>query len=170
MNELNKDLRDQAVHLGLCTDWQKLWRKDWSQEKMVEMMYRGLDFCLQYHYPSNDFIIKHFDQDFRRKSNVFVNDKYSVINPKESLVLGTSDVTIRYNADSYGNIHVRDNSSVKLTARNRSFVIVHLYENASVNAEQFDKSKIVLIKHSDKVSIIADASIKIREEYDYLKK
>lgn len=168
MNELNKDLRDQAIHLGLCEDWQKLWKRDWSQEKMVEMMYRGLDFCLKFHYPSNDFILKHFDQDFRRKANVFVNDKYSTNNPKESLVLGTSEITIRYNTWNHGTIHVRDNANVKLTTKNSSFVIAHLYENAHIEAQQLDKSRIVLVKHSDKVTIVADKNIKIREEYDYL--
>lgn len=169
MNALNKDLKDQAVALGLCGDWQKLWGKDWSREKMVERMYKGLDFCLQYHYPSNDFILKHFDLDFRRKSNVFVNDKYSVVNPKESLVLGTSDVTFRYNGHSYGNIHIRDNSSAKVIARNLSLVIVHLYENASVTAEQYDNAKVVLVKHSTNVHIAAPSNIKVREEYNYLK-
>ena len=169
MNALNKDLKDQAVALGLCGDWQKLWSKDWSREKMVERMYKGLDFCLQYHYPSNDFILKHFDLNFRRKSNVFVNDKYSVVNPKESLVLGTSDVTFRYNGHSYGNIHIRDNSSAKVIARNVSFVIVHLYENARVTAEQYDNARVVLVKHSTNVHIVAPSNIKVREEYDYLK-
>lgn len=169
MNELNKDLRDQAISLGLCKDWQKKWDKDWSNEKMVERMFRGLDFCLKNHWPSNDFILKHFDIDFLRKSCVFVNDKYSVVNPKESLILGKSDITVRYNADSYGNIHVRDNSSVKLTARNRSFILVHMYENASISAEQFDKATVVIVKHSQNVHITAKENIKVREEYDYLK-
>lgn len=169
MNALNKDLKDQAVALGLCGDWQKLWRKDWSREKMVERMYKGLDFCIIHHYPSNDFILKHFDLDFLRKCNVFVNDKYSVVNPKESLVLGTSDVTFRYNGHSYGNIHIRDNSSAKVIARNLSFVIVHLYENASVTAEQYDNAKVVFVKHSTNVHIATPSNIKVREEYNYLK-
>lgn len=169
MNELNNDLRNQAIHLGLCNDWQKLWSKEWDREKMVEMMFRGINFCVKYHYPSNNFILKHFDQDFRRKSKVFVNDKYSITNPEKSLILGTSDITVRYNAWNHGNIHVRDNSKVKLHARNHSFVIVHLHENAQVTAEQTDKAKIVLVKHSDKVTIVADDNIKVREAYEEYK-
>ena len=170
MDELNKELRDQAICLDLCKDWQKLWQKDWNKEKMVQMMYKGLDFCLIHHWPSNDFIQKHFDLNFLRKSNIFVNDKYSVNNPAESLILGTSEIIIRYNTWNHGNIHVRDNSNVKLTARNSSFVIVHLYENAYIDAEQLDKAQVVLVKHSEKVTIVADSNIKVREEYDYLKK
>lgn len=169
MNELNKDLRNQAVALGLCNEWQNSWNKDWSKEKMVERMYKGLDFCLKYHYPSNDYILKHFDLEFRRKSNVYVNDKYSVCNPKQSLVLGSSEITFRYNAWGNGYIHVRDNSYAKIFAKNKSFVIVHLYENAYVTAEQIDKATIVLIKHSSNVTIVADKNIKVKEDYDYLK-
>ena len=169
MNELNKDLREQAISLGLCNEWQKLWKNDWSREKMVEQMFKGLDFCLKHRYPSNDFILNHFDIAFRRKCNVFVNDKYSVVNPEQSLVLGNSDITFRYNMWNPGRIYIRDNAAMRLIAKNRSFVIVHLFDEAYVTAEQFDKAKIVLIKHSDKVTIVADTNIKVKEEYDYLK-
>ena len=166
MNQLNKELREQAIHLGLCQDWQKLWNKDWSQEKMVEMMYRGLDFCLEHHYPSNDFILKYFDKGFLRRNNVFVNDKYSVCNPKQSLVLGSSETTFRYNGWGNGIIHIRDKSSANIIARNKSFVIVHIYDNSYISVEQKDKSTIVIVKHSKNVTIVAEDNIKIREEYD----
>lgn len=170
MNELNKDLRSQAIALGLCKEWQKMWSKDWNKEKMIEKMYNGLDFCLQHHFPSNDYIQKHFEQKILRENNVFVNDKYSVVNPEESVILGKSEITLRYNSNKHGIIHIRDNSSVKITAKNRSFAIIHLYEKAYVDAEQFDSAEIVLVKHSQDVTIIADSNVKVREEYDYLKK
>ncbi len=103
-----------------------------------------------------------------RKKNLFVDDKYSVMNPRESLVLGKSNIMFRYNLFSYGNIHVRDDSHAKLVAKNRSFVIVHLYENAYIEATQLDRAKVVLVKHSPKVTIVAGTNIKVREEYDYL--
>lgn len=169
MNELNKELKNQAIALGLCEQWKEAWKKGWSKERMIERMFTGLDFCLKHHWPSNDFIIRHFDVDFLRQNNVFVNDKYSVCNPKQSLVLGSSEITFRYNAWHNDSIHIRDNSSVKIYARNKSFVIVHLYEKAYIEAEQTDKATIVLIKHSPDVNIVADKNIKVKEEYDYLK-
>jgi hypothetical protein len=169
MNDLNKELKNQAIALGLCKPWQDSWKKDWPTEKMVERMYKGLDFCLKHHWPANDFILKHFDQEFRRNGNVYVNDKYSVCNPKQSIVLGSSEITFRYNAWHIGTIHVRDKSSAKIFAKNKSFVIVHLYENAYIEAEQTDKAIIVLIKHSSNVTIVAGKNIKVKEEYDYLK-
>lgn len=168
MDLLNKELREQAISLGLCEEWTNLWKDDWSEEKMVEMMYRGLDFCLQHHWPSNDFIVGKFRREFLRNHNIFIDDKYSTINPKEGLVLGKSEVKIRFNSNCYGNIHVRDNSSVKLTAKNRSFVIVHLYENSHIAAEKYDSAELVIVKHSRAVTIDAGNGIVIKEEYDFL--
>ncbi len=166
---LSTTLRESARSNGLCDEWYKEWEDDTSEERLAEKMYRGLDFVLKHHWPENNFIKDNFTLDFRRKVNVFVDDKYSIINPKHSLILGTSDITIRYNAKGKGNIHVRDNASVKLTAKTFSFVIVHLYENAYVEAEQFDYAKIVLIKHSPDVVIVGEENLTVKEEYDYLK-
>lgn len=169
MDELNRELKSQAIHLGLCREWQEMWNVDWSMEKMIGMMYRGLDFCLEHHWPSNDFIIKHFDLTLRRANNIFINDRCSVNNPQESLILGTADITVRYNGRNHGNIHVRDDAHVRLYAKNVSFVIVHLYERARIDAVQTDGAKVVLVKHSPDVRIGTDGDVKIREEYDYLK-
>lgn len=168
MDELNRELRSQAVHLGLCNDWQGLWSKGWSKEKMAEMMYRGLDFCLKHHWPSNDFLIKHFDLTFRRGHGIYVNDKCSVNNLKESLILGASEITMRYNGRNHGNLHLRDVAKLRLYAKNVSFVIVHLYEKAIVEAVQSEGAKVVLVKHSKDVTINIEGNVKIREEYDYL--
>ena len=169
MNELNKELKQQASTLGLCSDWQKMWNNSWSKEKLIERMFKGIDFVLKHHWPANEFISKKFDRDILRKNGVFVDDTYSVTNTRNGLVLGKSNVIFRYNGSTYGNIHVRDNSQAKIIGKGRCFVLVHIYESAYVTAEQEDRAKIVLIKHSEKVTIVADKNVKIREEFDYLK-
>ena len=169
MNELNKDLKGQAISLGLCQQWTDMWSGDWSQQKLIERMYKGIDFCLKHHWPSNEYIKGHFGKDLLRSNNIFVDDKMSTLNPQKSLSLGSSDVTYRYNTNSHGIIHIRDNSAVKVIAKNRSFVIVHLFENAYITAERHDIAKLVIVKHSEDVTIVADKDVIIKEEYDYLK-
>lgn len=169
MNELNRNLRNQAICNGLCAEWQELWNEEWSQEKMIDMYFKGIDFALKYHWPSNEYIKKNFKLDWLREKNVFVDDKRSAMNPYKCIVLGDSDVKLRYNSDYIGDIYLRDNSSTIITARGRSFVMVHVFDNATVTAGQFDKATVVIIKHSPKVSVFANDSIKVKEEYDYLK-
>ncbi len=167
--ELSKTLRESARQNGLCDEWYNEWEDDSSAETLAAKMYKGLDFCILHHWPSNDFIKENFSQDFRHKVNVYVDDRHSALNPRQTLILGKSDITIRYNAANHGEVYIRDNSIVKLTAKNRSFVIVHLYEKACISTEQKDSAKIVMIKHSHDVTITHESSGDIKEEYDYLK-
>lgn len=168
--ELSKTLRESARHHGLCNEWYDEWSDSCSPSELVAKMFKGLDFCLKNHWPSNDFIKERFNIYFLRKVNVFVDDKYSNVNPEQCLILGSSEITTRFNGTSIGNIHVRDDSCLKLTARNRSFVIIHLYEKASITAKQFDIAHVVIIKHSNDTIVNVDQNIRIKEEYDYLKK
>lgn len=166
--QLNNTLREEARFLGLCDEWYGAWR-EYSLDELAQRMYKGIDFCLKHHWPSNEFIKKNFNRDFLREHGVFVDDEYSVCNVRNSLVLGGSKIRYRYSGNYYGNIRVRDLSLVEITARGNGLVIVHLFERACVRVEQLEKAKVTIIKHSPKVLINATDNVAIKEEYDYLK-
>lgn len=169
MDDLNSTLRKRAVDLGLCMQWQKSWNENWDKQKMIDKFFEGLDFCLMHRYPSYDFIKENFDKELLRNNNVLLDDKYSLLNPKEAVLFGNSESTIRYNARNHGSIYIRDNSTAKILASGNSFVIVHLLENAQIKVEKTGDSRVVVIKHSEDVIIIAEKDVEIKEEYDWLK-
>lgn len=165
--ELNDTLREEGRFLGMCDEfYNEKW--DFSLEQLVERMFKGIDFCLQHHWPSNEFIKKNFKRDFLREQGIFVDDEYSICNVQESLVLGGSKVRYRYSGKYYGNIRVRDLSLVEVTARGDGLVIVHLFERACAKVERSEKAKVAIIKHSPKVLVSASEGVRIVEEYDYL--
>lgn len=141
---------------------------DYSPEQLVERMFKGIDFCLKHHWPSNEFIKKNFNRDFLRGQGVFVDDEYSICNIEDSLVLGGSKIRYRYSGKYYGNIRVRDLSFAHITARGDGLVIVHLFERACVTVERSEKAKVSVIKHSKDVLVNASEGVRILEEYDYL--
>ena len=167
MNTLNTELKNQARHLGLCDEWFNSWNKNWTMEKMVAKMYEGIDFCLEHHWPSNEFITKHCPLEFLREHKIFVDDKYSTNNPAESLVLGSSEITFRFNVSHHGILYLRDTSKAKIIAKNRAFVLVHTFDKASVEVEQHDMAQVFLLKHSINNSFTTDGKVTIREEYGY---
>ena len=170
MDKLNKTLRDDAIGFGLCQQWQGDWKSDWDKEKMVAKFFQGMDFCLKHRFPTNQFIIDNFDLDFRRKSNVLVDDKYSLLNPIHALILGSSESTIRMNARHGSTIYMRDNSHVKLLASGNSFVVVHLLDNAQIEVETQDKAHVAVITHSKNAILITNCKdVVLREEYNWLK-
>ena len=166
--QLNNTLREEGRFLGMCDEfYNEKW--DYSPEQLVQRMFKGIDFCLKHHWPSNEFIKKNFKRDFLRGHGVFVDDEYSICNVQDSLVLGGSKVRYRYSGKYYGNIRVRDLSMVEVTARGDGLVIVHLFENSCVTVEQSEKAKVAVIKHSQNVIVNASEDVRILEEYDYLK-
>ena len=115
--ELNDTLREQGRFLGMCDEfYDEKW--NYSLEQLVERMFKGIDFCLKHHWPSNEFIAKNFPKDFLREHGVFLDDEYSTCNVRESLVLGNSKVKFRYSGKYYGNIRVRDLSLADITFDN----------------------------------------------------
>ena len=167
--ELSRTLRESARQNGLCDQWYDEWDDECSTKELVEKMYKGLDFCIKHHWPSNKFIKKNFSLKFRREVNVFVDDQFSIVNPKESLILGKSKIKVCFNGSSNGVIHIRDKSSLSLIANNSSSVTVHLYDKAIVVAGRSDKARVIVVTHSPYGIICADRGVRIIEEYDNLK-
>lgn len=167
---LNTMLRNEAVKLGICEKGLKEWEEDMADAELIAFGFRNIDFLLQHHWPANDTLKSVWPKDFLRSNNVFVDDKYSVNNAERSLVLGGSNVTMRYNGWSIGVVCVRDNSELTVTAKNRSHVIIHVFDNSKVSVTQFDAAKVSVIKHSHDAVIGTDGNnIEIKEEYEYLK-
>lgn len=162
--ETNRILLEQGKRLGMCDKFAGTWDSAKTKEELVGMMYEGLDFCIEHHWPSNEFITQHFDEAFRRSVNVFVDDKYSTVNPRYSIALGDSTVTYRYNGWAIGIIHIRDDSTAKIFAKGKSHVIVHLYDRAHADiVEREDGADVVIITHSPNITFVGDAT-RIREE------
>lgn len=166
--ELNIYVKEDARGLGLCDRWYNGWDSDAKQDDLLDMMYKGIDFCLKHHWPSNQFLKENGDIKILRAHGVLVDEKRSALNPSKCLVLGQSDVIIRYNGSTNGVAYLRDNSKVKVSAKNRAFVIIHVFDNVQVEAEQTDSAHLVIIKHSENISVSTTGNVTIREEYNYL--
>ena len=166
----NKELRDKAIELGLCDQWQSYWKKDWDDRKMIAKYKEGIDFCLANDFPSVEYIKSHFNKQELRNGGVFVDDKHSVLNAKMIVVRGCSDITARYNGNTVAEVYVTDNSKLRLYAKNHCHVILHILGNAQVDISQEDDAKMLAIRHSKTCGIhVTKGSITEREEYTYLK-
>ncbi len=165
---LSLALKESARAHGMCDRWNSKWKGDETQDALIDMMYRGMDFCLTHHWPSNAFIKENFDPDTLRRRGVFVDDIYSAVNPRESLALGTSAVTLRFNGWSLGFVYARDEASVMITAKNCSNVFVHAFDKCFIDVNSIsDRAEVVVFKHSEDVKVSGPARVK--EDYGYLR-
>lgn len=166
---LSVELRNMARKLNLCDKWFGEWKDDTDKQGLIDKYHRGSDFCVKHHYPSNEYISTHFERDLLRKNGILVDDNYSLLNPTNAMVLGNSKSTIRINGRNHAVIHIRDNANVKIVARNEAFVLVHVLDGATVHAEGFDSSRLVVFRNSKSANIIVCGKATTEDDLDYLK-
>lgn len=168
--ELNNALRGMAVSKGLCQQWQQEWENGWNEDKMILQFYRGIDFFLKNRFVSNDFIKQNFHQDFLRRHGIIVDDKYSLLNPGRSIVMGSGEATIRTNGYWLSAVYAVDNANLKIETKNASYAIVSVLGDAVVEATQLDHSRLTVIMHSRNAKLTTTGNVRVREDYNYLKK
>ena len=72
MNRLNSELRGHAVSYGLCTQWQGDWQNNKSQQELIGMYIRGIDFCIEHDYPTVEYIKGNFDRSLLHQNHIFL--------------------------------------------------------------------------------------------------
>jgi len=148
MNAINKELRDRAVSLGLCTKWQKNWMKDKSPQELIDMYKKGIDFCFETGYPDNDFIKKNFSQEILDENNMFVDEEFYKTNPgNDCVVLGESKGKLTFDSFAVKDIYVNDTSDVEIETKGFAKIFVNVYGDADVLLTQKDCSTIHVYKH-----------------------
>lgn len=167
---LSMTLRNEADGLGLCAEWHNAWQDNSTRQELINKYLRGIDFCLQHHWPSNDFIKSHFDKALLRKNNILVDDRRSLLNPPVAVVLGSSHAVIRIDGSNPSRIYLMDGSETTLYVNTTAKVIVEARGRARLNVVPGAyKTDCVVFDYSDGTLVEAPKSIRYERKDDYLK-
>lgn len=179
ISELNNKLRADAIKMGLCNDWQNnVWNREMSQDELVGLFKRGLDFCIKHRWPTKTFIKHNFSQDFLRLHGILVDDTRSypvrdanrrLMYLREYVLLGKSNATIRYSFRPHiCNVWVCDNAHVTVYVKYGAFILIHLFDKATADVHTDLVSKVTVIRHTPDVRIKKNGVVTIKDEFHYL--
>lgn len=143
MNNLSETLKQQAVDLGLCRPWTEAWG-DCDQQELIDKYKKGIDFCIDKQYPSNEFIKANFDHDLLNANLIFV-DEYLDFDMMPSgiyILNGECSGTIRFAPWTAATIYVRHKSNVTIIADDFAKVFVRLYDEANAKVVELDNAVI----------------------------
>lgn len=136
MENLSETLKQQAVDLGLCRPWTEAWG-DCDQQELIDKYKKGIDFCIDKQYPSNEFIKANFDRDLLNANLIFV-DEYLDFDMMPSgiyILNGECSGSIRFAPWTAATIYVRHKSNVTIIADDFAKVFVRLYDEAEAETE-----------------------------------
>ena len=167
---LSMSLRDEADRLGLCSAWHNAWQDGATPQELINKYLRGIDFCLANQWPTAEFIRSRFDVDILRRNGVLANDRYSIRNKPEIVILGSSDVIVRLDGGCSSRIYVNDNSKARIFVRTAEKVIIEARDRSSVEiiADSYYNTDVSAYVYSDTASVKAPPEVRILREQDYL--
>lgn len=145
MDNLSETLKQQAIGLGLCKPWTEAWG-DCDQQELIDKYVKGIDFCIEHQYPSNDFIKANFERDLLNANLIFVDEYVDMdMAPSGIYILnGECSGSIRFAPWTAATVYVRHTSNVRIIADDFAKVFVRLYDEAEAVVES-DESAVVKV-------------------------
>lgn len=147
MKELNKILRNEAIDLGLCQQWQNDWRVNKNTGELIEMFKRGIDFCIEHNWPSCQFVKTNFDRKELHNHNVYVGENVSgVVLQSGVAAIRECEGTVEVERNSVATIHCQNCDGLTVKAGRGARVFLHLYNTDIANIEEGEHSVVKIYK------------------------
>ena len=162
------ELRNMARKAGLCDQWFGEWKDDSDTSTLFDKYKRGIDFCIEHNYPTNDFIKTHWDKPTLQANNIFVDDKNISKDSLKGIIIvnGDCDMTLNFSAFDVADVYIRHTSKVIINAWYMARIMLNVYDDAEVTINSNVQSRVYVYKHSPHsvVKNIGDNDCIIHEE------
>ena len=169
MENLSTKLKKMARNAGLCDKWFGGWEDNSDTSILFDKYKRGIDFCIDKNYPTNDFIKSSWDKETLNRYNIFVDDKGITKDGIQgtAIINGDSEITLNFGVFDAADIYLRHTSKLKLNARYMAKIMVNLYDDSEVTVNCVEGAKVYIYKHSENsiINDIGENESMIRKEY-----
>lgn len=158
---VSKELKTQAIGLGLCEEWTDGWGNP-TKEDLVDKYIEGLDFCIEHNYPSNEYIKKNFGEIAERKGVLVDKKNIDLDNPTFVVLNGDCEGTIKVDGFRVSRINVRHNSSTNIIVEEHAKVSIFLYDNANVTISNNGYEKAFVYQYGG--DIVKSGEVLVRDK------
>lgn len=167
--ELKKQLKQDGIAKGLCSQYQGLIDRSQSIEALVRLFIRGIDFCIKHDYPTLEFM----RENFKGKSEPYggyVDDEITGLRNAPDVVLnGGCKAMLEYDEYSVSRIYIRHSSQAAVNVSDHAIVTIDAFDSshlvvavagsdAQVIVNQYDDAKVECIGSGIKVKNIGKKS------------
>lgn len=162
MNRLNRELRDDAVAYGMCPQWQSEWNDDKTQQELLDMYVRALDFCIEHDYHTVAFIKEHVDPYLRRKNRIYVDEEVEGGESGIYMVNGKCRGEAVFDDLAVATLYVRHDSELCIVAKGLSKIFVRVYDRARIHVTQSDMGKVYVYVCGEECAVECEGDVMMR--------
>lgn len=134
----------QAKKDGICADWHQQMLQNPNIENLCKMFFKGDDWAIENNFPSVEMLEQFKGQ--TEKYGLFLDHKGKVESKDHLAFFGNSEVELEYKDFSVSVLTLRQNSKAKVVVRDYAFLIINLCDNAEVEVEKLDNSRVKMFR------------------------
>ena len=129
--EFQKELKEEAIRLGLCDKWQREWGTP-DVDALCDKFIRGMDFCIKHDFPKVEYIHSHFNETDLHRNGIYTQGQCVSINKKHVVALGNCEVDVYVTENDICDIYARHTSSIDLYVGDNAFVYISTYDKCKI--------------------------------------
>ena len=148
--KINKELAAEAKTKGICKDWYERLLHTEDKHALIQMFLDGIDFCISKDYPSPEFF-RLFDG-IRQQYGIFRDEPIQAENSKYVVAFGKCEGAVKYTGYEVGQVFIKHESKLTVTASGNSFVMVDVFDNADIEIIAENNAKVCVNKYGGNVT------------------
>ena len=162
---VGKTIASEARKAKLCKPWLAEMTKAEDIKPLCEMYFKGDDWAMEKDFPSLATLRK-----FKGESDahgLYTDFKGTVGfvsgTQQNAAFFGKSDAQMDCAPFTVGEVVIRHDSKVKMTAKENVFLVVNLLDNGFVEVEAGDNSKVTVFQYGQKSNFRITGNVEIKE-------
>lgn len=137
------ELVAEASRKGICGEWKQMMRGAKSLDTLVQMYVRGIDFCVNEHFPSPEYMEANF-KGVCERYGVYVNEQVEAKNARRGVFCGHTTGRVEYDGYEVAVLYVKDESEIEVEAGDHSIVTIDCFDRAKVTVRAKDGAKVTV--------------------------
>lgn len=119
--------------------------KTMTEDELISLFKRRMDFCLEHNYPSPEFITLNFSRQSLDRGGIFADREIDETRGNGTYVVwGKCSGKIRFRRHTAAILYVCHDSDITIEAGENSKVQVRLYHNAKTRTEGSDEASVTV--------------------------
>lgn len=149
-DKTTRAIAEEARNAGICSDWLDRILTTRTADTLVDMYYRGMDFCLRHQFPSVELFRAHDLVDVARQAGIFVEGEHRLGTPgmERLAVRGGATVYIGTGAGAIFQGTASEGARLSVRADEGATLFLDVYDLARLDVLYSDKRppRLVYIK------------------------
>ena len=148
------DLKQKAIALGLCNEFQAKWSED-----LVGMYKQGVTWCMKHRYPTLADMLPY--KELLESSDVFNSRVVDLLLTDDTYILNDCTGKVEINDYNVSGLYVALDSVIELSVNDNAILVVESYDNAVLRIKVGDDAKCTVWQYGDSVMQVLGGTAKI---------